>query len=603
MILLFGGTTEGRRAIEVLEAAGKPYYYSTKSAEQQVQTLHGKRISGAMSAKEIANFCQEQEIALLVDAAHPFAEELHSNIAEAAEQLQLEVIRYERIYPPRAKDIVWCKDYQSASDRMLDDGVQKLLMLTGLNTIAKLKPYWSQRESYCRILDRPSSIEAAIAQGYPKERLRFFKEGDDENLLRELMPDAIISKESGESGFFDEKIEAARRLGIGIYVVERPALSPHFIPVNGPVGLRLKIQELLPQYFPQRMGLSTGSTATAATVAALELLLHGKRLDRACFELPSGESVSLPIESLSIEQGKASARVLKNAGDDPDVTDGIEIEVSLRLCPEHGEIRFEGGEGVGRVTKPGLGIAIGDAAINANPRAMISHEIRKRYPAGGIELCIAVPKGRELARKTFNPRLGIEGGISIIGTTGVVKPFSSEAFVASIRQQINVAVAGGAKELVINSGGKSESYLRQYFEQIPSHSFVQYGNFVGETLSAIAEYKEIERVHLGIMIGKAVKLAEGKLDTHSKHTVMNKGFLISMAKKAGCTEACQQVIAEMNLARQLWNELDKADLDKLMHALCQACHEASKRLVHKAHLRLILINEVGEMAYQYSDVC
>lgn len=601
MILLFGGTTEGRRAIEALEAAGKSYYYSTKSDEQVVETLHGIRISGAMTADEIVAFCQKQEVALLVDAAHPFAEVLHKNIAQAAASLQIAVIRYERIYPPRAKDIIWCKDYQSACERMLADGIAKLLMLTGLNTISKLKPFWSQRETYCRILDRKSSIEAAIAQGYPEERLRFFKEGDDEALLRELKPDAIISKESGESGFFDEKVDAARSMGIQIYVIERPKLSDSFISVDGPIGLRLKIQELLPHYYPQRMGLSTGSTATAATVAALELLLNGKKLDHAKFELPSGESVSLPVYSSSIADKSAKATVLKNAGDDPDVTDGIEIEVSLRLRPEHGEIRFEGGEGVGRVTKPGLGIAIGDAAINASPRAMMSHEIRKRYPKGGIELCIAVPKGRELARKTFNPRLGIEGGISIIGSTGVVRPFSSEAFVASIRQQINVAVAGGAKELVINSGGKSENYLRQYFEQIPSHSFVQYGNFVGETLSAIAEYKEIERVHLGIMIGKAVKLAEGKLDTHSKHTVMNKEFLCDLARKAGCSEACLQVIEEMNLARQLWNELDKIDQDKFMNALCKSCHQASRKLVPQASLRLILINELGEMAYSYED--
>ena len=188
------------------------------------------------------------------------------------------------------------------------------------------------------------------------------------------------------------------------------------------------------------------------------------------------------------------------------------------LTEEHSGIRFLQGEGVGRVTLPGLGLEIGGPAINRVPRSMMEAVVRRAYPEGGVDITISIPTGRELAVKTFNPRLGILDGISIVGTSGVVKPFSSEAFIASIVRQVDVALALGADTVVINSGAKSEKYLKGAFPELPFQSFIQYGNFIGETLEKLSTLS-VPKVYMGIMLGKAVKLAEGNMDTHSRKVV------------------------------------------------------------------------------------
>ena len=213
MILIFGGTTEGRLAVETLDEAGAPYFYSTRGEAQAITCRHGQRITGALDGEAMAAFCREKEIRLLVDAGHPFAERLRQTIAGVARQLGIPVIRLERQYPERAADIHWCDSFDEAIRRLEAAGVGRLLALTGVQTIGKLAPYWSRHETYFRVLDRPESVELALRQGFPRERLCFYHDdAADEALFEALRPEAILTKESGESGGFSRKVAASRSM-------------------------------------------------------------------------------------------------------------------------------------------------------------------------------------------------------------------------------------------------------------------------------------------------------------------------------------------------------------------------------------------------------
>lgn len=173
MILILGGTTEGRKAVQVVESAGKPYYYSTVGNEQAIETVHAIRLTGGMDEEEMARFCREKEISLLVDAAHPFAIQLHRTLAKVSSRLRIPVVRLERQYPAHDKRLIWCTDYAAAIDRLRADGICNLLALTGVKTIAKLRPYWEQTPCWFRILNRKESLSLAESNGFPKERIIF----------------------------------------------------------------------------------------------------------------------------------------------------------------------------------------------------------------------------------------------------------------------------------------------------------------------------------------------------------------------------------------------------------------------------------------------
>ncbi|WP_315366236.1 cobalt-precorrin-5B (C(1))-methyltransferase [Prevotella koreensis] len=731
MILVFGGTTEGRKAAIALEDAGKTFYYSTRGSEQEIDLVHGIRTTGGMDVDDITRFCDEKGIALLIDAAHPFAENLHLNIIEAARRKQLPVIRYERQYPPRSDDMIWCDDYNDAVEKMERHGIERLLALTGVQTIGKLKPFWEHHLTWFRILNRASSVELALRSGFPKEYLTFYDDEPTAATIETLHPDAIITKESGESGGFDEKVEAARKAGIPVFVVCRPVIDTaqvDFKKVNGPHGLRLKTQEILPDFYELKTGITTGTCATAAAVAALT------RQETVTVRIPDGEDIEVRITAL----GENSATVTKTAGDDPDITDGLDIVAKIELyntteeeteetqphthpssLPAHRSARlrqetlseqseertliaplgserrrfrseakkepstliaqpsplrsaptgdaFEakrrknpqpsslnahrsslnitGGEGVGRVTLPGLGLPIGSAAINEVPQRMIRHNVLPLLPKGmSATVTISVPDGRETGKRTFNPRIGVVDGISIIGTSGIVKPFSSEAWISSIRKEMSVGFSitspnrstltahrsarlrqetlskqseertlnaqrspltaplgsdrrrfqSEAKkersplppQIVINSGAKSERFMRQLYPELPEQAFIHYGNFIGETIS-IARELGVERLAMGVMIGKAVKLAEGKLDTHSHKTTMNIAFLKQMLAEA----EVQKDIEGLNMARQLWSILTSEEMQRLEKIIIKHCHEHCDPLLPDGNIDIILISE------------
>lgn len=597
MILIFGGTTEGRLAAETLDEAGRPFYYSTRGALQEVACRNMARITGDMQTEGIISFCREHGIRLIIDAAHPFAQQLHRNLYLAAKELDIKVVRLERTYPELSEEIVWCDDFEDAIIRMKRDGIEKLLALTGTQTIAKLRGFWKEHDCIFRVLERPESVNIATQAGFPKDQLIFYQPGEDESLLfKQLAPQAIITKESGISGGFTEKIEAAQKNGISIYVVRRPPLPKEFITVTGKHGLRRAVEQNVPGFYTLRSGFTTGTCATAAAKAALLALTED------CFEettevaLPDGEKVSLPIYKVEkTDENTASASVVKDAGDDPDVTHGHQIVATVSFS-DHPGIHFLQGKGVGKVTLPGLGLAVGEPAINSTPRKMITNELSILY-GGGLDVTISVPEGEALALKTFNPKLGIIGGISIIGTSGVVKPFSSEAFVDAIRKEVEVAYAINTKRLVINSGAKSEKFVRNLYPNLPPQAFVHYGNFIGETLKIAAE-TGFQKVSMGIMIGKAVKLAEGHLDTHSKKVVMNKVFLKEIAVQCGCSDETLSLIEQMTLARELWVIPNRHDKEMLFNKLVQLCLTHCTPLFPKGELTLLLIDETGEISYQ-----
>ena len=598
MILVFGGTTEGRKAVEVLEEAGSNYFYSTKTGEQELSLHNGQRIDGAMNGEAMRQFCQEHQIRLIVDAAHPFASQLHETIAEVADALAIPVVRYERIYPPRDPDITWIDDYSQ-----VPTDIHSLLATTGVQSISKLK--WLEAQGvkvFYRILPRKSSIALAHQQGATDEQLCFYElnieqnHGDRPHDLRcatitGVSPhdsvEAILLKESGLSGGFIEKVEAAREKGMRIIALKHPELftyhSSLFTSINGPYGLRRAVEKLLPEFFPLHSGLTTGTCATAAAVADAMRLLKGETPAEVPIVLPDGETIFVPVI-----YGHDYAACIKEAGDDPDVTNGIEVRASV----EEGEFEILGGEGVGTITLPGFDYPPGSPAINKAPREMIRKNVLGIVEH--VRVTISVPNGAEIARRTFNPRLGIEGGISIIGVSGIVKPFSEEAFIDSIRKCMEVAKAAYTnshqQRVVINSGGKSERFVKALYPELPKQAFVEYGNYIGETLK-IAHELGIPYVTLGVMLGKAVKLAAGNLDTHSRKATMDKAFISEMLKEADCDID----ISDITLARELWDRLPADKKSAFARIVINHCAEHCCPLLPNGQLTILLIDDEGHI--------
>ena len=583
MILVFGGTTEGRKAAETLEESGSTYFYSTKTGEQDIVLHHGVRIDGALTAEDMQAFCREQGVRLIVDAAHPFAERLHLTIAQVSLDLQIPIVRYERIYPPRNPDITWINDY-SELDYILPSlsregqGVGRLLATTGVQSIFKLKHLEELGIKFIyRILNRESSIVLAHQQGATDDQLCYYEDGG--------MPsaDAILMKESGISGGFVEKVAEARAKGMRIIVIKRPEgfmKNGTWFTVNGPYGLRRIVEKLLPEFFPLHSGLTTGTCATAAAIADTIRLIKGETPAEVPVLLPDGETILVPVGYTD-----GYAYCIKEAGDDPDVTDGIEVRAKVEPanCFE-----ILGGEGVGRFTLPGFDYPPGEAAINKGPREMMRQNIKEN-----VRLTISVAGGDEIAKRTFNPRLGIEGGISIIGVSGIVKPFSEEAFIDSIRKCMTVAKASGTDSVVINSGAKSERFLKALYPNLPQQAFVQYGNYIGETLK-MADELHIPNITLGVMLGKAVKLAEGQLDTHSRKSTMNIGFIQKMLNEAHIEISLENI----TLARELWEKIPRDQLPTFCNVVIRHCETYCKPLLPNGNLIILLISDDGTIHSQ-----
>lgn len=348
---------------------------------------------------------------------------------------------------------------------------------------------------------------------------------------------------------------------------------------------------------PLREGFTTGTSATAAAKAALLALIHQKTPEQVTVHLPIDKTLDIPVHEGEYTDTWAKCSVIKDAGDDPDVTNGAEVGAEIQLTTEK-DIQFLGGEGVGTVTLPGLELAVGEPAINPVPRQMIRHALQKLlsdYDLDcGVAVTVFVVNGAQLAKRTLNERVGIMNGLSILGTSGIVKPYSAASYIASIEQGVDVAVANGLSELVINSGARSEKYLRQLFPHLPEQAFIHYGNWIGETLRKIAR-EPIQKTTIGIMLGKAVKLAAGITDTHSCVSSWDKTFVAQVAQACGYSAEKQAAIAQLNMAGRLVELFPFTQSEPFYQLLLHHSYQHVRALLGaRTTLDLYLIGKSGE---------
>jgi cobalt-precorrin-5B (C1)-methyltransferase len=302
---------------------------------------------------------------------------------------------------------------------------------------------------------------------------------------------------------------------------------------------------------PLRYGYTTGACATAASFAAAYRLLANRVLDQIEITLPRGQCVSLPLEYCRLTASGAEAAVIKDAGDDPDVTHGALIFAWLMLDAAPG-VRFHAGPGVGTVTRPGLPIPVGEPAINPTPRRMITDHLLKAAMecgySGGFEVTIGVENGAELALKTLNPRLGIVGGLSILGSTGIVRPFSCSAYIASIHQAIDVARANGLAHIAACTGATSERTMRTQY-QLPDMALIEMGDFAGAVLKHLRR-APIPQLSLAGGFGKISKLAAGHLDLHSRNSSIDLVLLAVEAAALGADAVLREAMQAANTSQR-----------------------------------------------------
>lgn len=320
-----------------------------------------------------------------------------------------------------------------------------------------------------------------------------------------------------------------------------------------------------------RQGYTTGANATAAMKAALQSLILGRKIKTVTIHLPVGMEATFSMEYVRFEGDQVSAGVIKDAGDDPDVTHNALIVSTVSLLDYPG-IEIDGGVGVGRVTKPGLPVPVGEAAINPIPRKMLRETaLEVLAEAGlshkGVRIVVSVPRGEEIAKKTLNARLGIIGGISILGTRGTVFPFSTSAYMASVARAIGVAVACGRDHLILSTGGRTEKFAQTLFPDAAEESFIEMGDFVGFTAKQ-CKGKGVQKITLVGMMGKFSKVAQGMMMVHSKSNQVDFHFLRQVAEEAGASlELCEKV-AQANTASEVGDLMVAAGHDGFFRRLC-----------------------------------
>jgi len=348
-----------------------------------------------------------------------------------------------------------------------------------------------------------------------------------------------------------------------------------------------------------RTGWTTGTCASAAAKAAVTALVR-RDADQPAVEvaLPSGRRVGFPTERVELcaDGTVAEAVVVKDAGDDPDVTDGAHLTAMVRHRRVPG-IALEGGEGVGTVTKPGLGLEVGAPAINDTPRRMITQAVGEVVDLDrhGVQVVISVPEGERMARKTTNRRLGIVGGISILGTTGIVRPFSTASWRASVVQAVHVMAAQGEKAVVLCTGGRTENGARDLLPDLPDVCFVEVGDFTGAALRAAVE-DGLERVVFVGMIGKLTKLASGLLMTHYTRSRVDVALLSAITRAHDAGIAAE--VADGNSGRHVYELWESAGLlrpcgDELCRRVKAVLQRQTAELGGRMHAEVAMVDFSG----------
>jgi len=335
---------------------------------------------------------------------------------------------------------------------------------------------------------------------------------------------------------------------------------------------------------PLRSGYTTGACAAAAAKAAVITLLTQKALNRVNISLPEKDSVFFKISRCKFDATRSACSVIKDAGDDPDITDGVEVIAEAMRHPCRG-ITISGGTGVGKVTRPGLEIPVGRPAINPVPRGMILKAAKEGADSlgytGGLDITISIPDGVRLARKTLNPRLGIEGGISILGTTGIVIPYSVNAYTACISQSLDVALASGCREVVFTTGRRSEKFAQQNIN-LPEEAFIQSGDFIDYSLKECAA-KGISGAVIWGMVGKISKLAAGHLYTNVSDSVVDMKLLLRIAEEINIPSDTLQILEKAATANHFRKLLPAEYQTAFYNSLCKLaalkCREAVNNTV------------------------
>jgi len=347
-----------------------------------------------------------------------------------------------------------------------------------------------------------------------------------------------------------------------------------------------------------REGYTTGACAAAAAQAACRLLVRDERPETVAVPSSLGFEIQIPINRLAYAEGVATAGVIKDGGDDPDVTHGAEVIVTVKRVDIPG-IRLLGGEGVGTITQPGLELPPGSPAINPVPRKMIFEGIAialgTEDPAFGLDVTVSIPGGEALAKKTLNARLGILGGLSILGTTGIVRPMSTASWRASVVQSIDVAVANSLEHIVLTTGGRSERFAEAVYPQLPEMAFVQMGIFTGDSLKRAVD-RGVPLVTICGMIGKMAKLAAGQMQTHVAGGAVDVGFMADLARDAGASEELVTAIAEANTARHVEDLIDAAVFTHFYdHIVERAASSCNEHVADALDLEVILFDFNGKI--------
>ena len=346
-----------------------------------------------------------------------------------------------------------------------------------------------------------------------------------------------------------------------------------------------------------RTGYTTGSCAAAAAKAAAIALITGRAPERVEIELPIGKRAEFEIAGSDIGSNRATCSVIKDAGDDPDVTNGALISSTISYSDSPG-ITIDRGEGVGIVTKPGLELDVGTPAINPVPRRMIEKAVSEvageLLSQTGLSVIISVKDGEEMAKETLNPKLGILEGISILGTSGIVRPYSAPAYRAAIAVSINVAVASGNKHLVLTTGSRSEEFSKKYV-RLPDECYIQVGDFPRFGVRYCSR-KGVKRITFCGMIGKLSKIAEGYSRTSSDTVDINIAFLIELSRLSGVDDETLKLLRNAQTARHFAEMALKAGVSSVFDLICgRACENLRAWADGEISIECIMVDFQGNL--------
>lgn len=350
-----------------------------------------------------------------------------------------------------------------------------------------------------------------------------------------------------------------------------------------------------------RHGYTTGACAAAAALGAARLLRDQQGHAEVDLDLPAGFSARFQLHGQSWTPDRASCFVVKDAGDDPDVTHGVEVHAELLLVPGGCGFEILAGKGIGRVTKPGLAVPVGEPAINPVPRRMILAALRSVFPeppAGrGLQLTLSIPDGEERARRTLNERLGILGGLSLLGTSGVVRPISHQAWTDTLLVALDVALAAGVPAVVCSTGRSSERAAQEAVE-LPEEAFIMMGDHIVFTAEA-CHRKGVPQLLLAAQFAKLVKIACGHGQTHAGRSSLDLLEVAAMAREAGLDGSLGKTLELANTAREVWLQLTPAH--PLVGLVAERALQQLRSWAPGVRVGLLLADYEGRVAARFGE--